>query len=217
MTSQHGELRHWKCFSYFRKRPTILPKRKASKLSGSLRGTASPELDTDPLSDSFPLTDSTAVVPVTSNQRRSLEILQSSPFFDRETEAPKGQGHFHTGEKGHRDEESHTEEAPGVWSHQESLLRCPPEVMEPRCPDSQVNRPPCPCPLLPAALHRSPGAVSWDGCQAFHLQWELSGLAGIYTSRDFPIGLVSLLQPGGCEHTFSLLAGSAVSAVAPAA
>ena len=49
-----------------RKHPVIFPKRKASKLSLSPRGTASPEPETDPLSHSSPLPDCMAVLPVTT-------------------------------------------------------------------------------------------------------------------------------------------------------
>ena len=48
-----------------RKHPVIFPKRKASKLSVSPRGTASPEPETDPLRHSSPIPDSMAVLPVT--------------------------------------------------------------------------------------------------------------------------------------------------------
>ena len=48
--------------------------------------------------------------------------------------------------------------------------------MEPRCPDSQI-KPTSPY-LQLCIAHLE--LVFWEACQAFHLQWKLSGRAGIY-------------------------------------
>ena len=84
--------------------------------------------------------------------------------------------------------------------------------MEPRRPDSQIEPSSPYLQLCIAHLE----LVSWEGCQAFHLQWKLSGRAGIYilVVQGFPNRACALPRLGGYEHTFSLLTESALRAAA---
>ena len=65
-----------------RKHPVIFPKRKASKLSVSPRGTAFSEPETDPLSHS-PLSDSMAVSPVTPITATAKTLPPMQETWDR--------------------------------------------------------------------------------------------------------------------------------------
>ena len=109
--------------------------------------------------------------------------------------------------------------AGGTWGLETSGK--PPEVPS-RSDGDQMSWLPGQSPSLPfSPLTCSSASFAWclsPGMAARLLTF--SGSSAVWQefifslSRDFLIGLVSLLQLGGCEHTFSLLTGSAVPAVA---